>query len=246
MATKELLTKPRIHWPIIKIAFEIYHALRPFHHRNEILHISSKRTIVFLAFVLLRWFFFLKRLIHNKAALNRRMSLREKLVLLTAIMGHILMIWAQDATLKHERDSKWDSGRDSERKSKSNRKMNQFTNGFIVKAKSQRNGNKKRPQRHSHRGRGDGVCCGVYAINERGPYSIVRHPQHIGKWMSEAFVAVYQSNKVSMVLSVATLALTVRRANREEEGYLRSGRREERRYLRYKRKVPNKLVPGIY
>jgi len=192
MAARELLSKPRIHWPIIKICFEVYHALRPFHRHNDSLYKSSKRTIVFLFFVGLRWFFFLRRLVRDKTALNRPMSIRERATLLTAICGHILMIWAQDVTLKHEKESG--------------------------------------PEK-----------VGEKTVNERGPYSIVRHPHHIGKWVSEAFVAVYQSNKVSMAISVATLGLTVNRANREEEGYLR-----DEEHLRYKRKVPNKLVPGIY
>jgi len=203
MASKSLLTKPRIQWPIVKIGFEIYHALRPFHHLNDSL--SSKRSLVFLFFIFFRWSFFLRRLIGNKAALNRAMSFKEKAMLSIAICGHILMIWAQDATLKYERE-----------------RMD------VVKLKVRK---QRKRKKHQH----------TVKVNDRGPYSIVRHPQHIGKWMSEAFVALYQSNRMSMVLSVATLGLTVSRANREEKRY-----RKDKAHSRYKRKVPNKLVPGIY
>ena len=191
---KLLLSKPRIFGPLIKICFEIYHAVRPFHHKNDEHFPSFKRSAVFLFFVALRWYFFLKRLINNSNGdniINQALSIKEKLSLFIAICGHLLMIWAQRATLKHESDTE------------------------------------------------DEVC-----INEQGPYSIIRHPHHLGKWISESFVAIYQDNKVSMAISILTLGFTINRANKEEAEYNKNIDNNE--YQQYKRKVPNKLIPGIY
>ena len=191
---KLLLSKPRISGPVIKICFELYHAIYPFHHKNDEQFPSFKRSAVWIFFVALRWYFFLKRLINNQSALNQPLSIREKISLFVAICGHLLMFWAQKATLKHETETEKD-------------------NVSII-------------------------------INEQGPYSIIRHPHHLGKWISESFVAIYQDNKISMAISMLTLYFTIGRANKEEAEF--ENNEEFQEYQKYKRKVPNKLIPGIY
>eukprot|EP01084_Bolivina_argentea_P078959 143295_1 len=193
---KVLLSKPRISLPILKICFEIYHAIRPFHHLEDEQFPSLKRSAVFLFFVALRWYFFLKRLINDKNALNTPLSTHEKCALIIAIFGHLLMIWAQSSTLKHE---------------------NTIENNILTEL----NDSNK--------------------INDNGPYSIIRHPHHIGKWISESFVAIYQNNKISMAISILTLVFTIKRANKEDKES-----NQNVFYQQYKRKVPSKLIPGIY
>ena len=99
-----LLSKLRIRFPIIKICFEIYHALRPYHHLNDAHYPSFKRSAVFSFFVALRWYFFLKRLISDRMALDKRFSAIEKISYFLSIVGHLIMCWAQESTLKHERN----------------------------------------------------------------------------------------------------------------------------------------------
>eukprot|EP00483_Globobulimina_turgida_P003796 UN03803 len=191
LSTDTLLSKPRISLPILKICLEIYHAVRPFHHREDEHFPSLKRSAVFLFFVALRWYFFLKRLINDKNALNAPLTIREKTSIFIAIFGHLLMLWAQSETSKHESN---------------------LENNILTKE-----------------------------VNDNGPYSIIRHPHHLGKWISEAFVAIYQHNKLSMFISIVTLGFTVNRANKEENQCSHN-----HYYQQYKRKVPNKLIPGIY
>eukprot|EP01083_Nonionella_stella_P046650 124878_1 len=183
-----ILTKPRIKYPIIKICFEIYHALKPFHHKEDPHYPDIKRSAVWLFFVALRWYFYLKRLVKDKIALNTPFTIRERIALSIAILGHLLMIWAQKSTLQHETNL----------------------------------GNE-------------------HIINESGPFSIIRHPHHLGKWISEAFVAIYQDNKLSMSISVVTLGLTVNRTTKEEEEC-----ENQHCYEEYKKKVTHKFIPGIY
>merc|ERR1712032_1394773 len=95
-STTELLMKPRILGPAIKISFELYHALYPYH-RNSMEITFGKRAMA-LFFVGMRWYRFLKDLIYDKTALNLPMTLKEKLALLAAILGHLLIIVAQRAT----------------------------------------------------------------------------------------------------------------------------------------------------
>ena len=205
-----LINKPRIYGPIIKICFEIYHAIRPFHHKQDEHYPSIKRSVVFLFFVALRWYFFLKRLINDKSALNSPLSMREKLALFIAILGHLLMIWSQNATLKHEEE---------------------IENMNAIQIEDDDDDEEEEEERENN------------MINTLGPYSIIRHPHHLGKWVSEAFVAIYQDNKVSMAISILTLGFTINRANKEEAEY---NTNYNENYQRYKRKVPNKLIPGIY
>lgn len=185
--TTSLLTKSRIQLPIIKICFEIYHALRPYHHLNDKHYPSIKRSVVFLFFIALRWYFFIKHLILNKMALNKTLSVRERISYIVSICGHLIMCWAQESTLKHEKNNKYKD-----------------------------------------------------MINNNGPYGIIRHPHHSGKWISEFMVAIYQNNKIAMLISLITLKFTINRINKEEK-YQKS-----KSYQHYKRKVPFKLFPRIY
>mmetsp|Transcript_60336 Transcript_60336/g.99567 ORF Transcript_60336/g.99567 Transcript_60336/m.99567 type:complete len:219 (+) Transcript_60336:34-690(+) len=203
----EILSKPRLYGPAIKICFELYHALRPFHHRSDPHYPSWRRSFVFLFFVALRWFSFLRRLIKDKLRLNASLTTREKLALFLSILGHLLMIWAQQSTFRHE----------TEMECKSTEHDSDMDDTLTI---------------HS---------CTPKRVNDKGPYAIVRHPHHLGKWVSEALVAVYQNNRVSMAISMVTLAFTVKRANKEEQEYI-----HDQDYERYKRKVPHKMVPGIY
>ena len=102
---QDLLSKPRIRAPLIKILFEVYHACRPFHHLKDPHYPSIKRSVVLLFFVALRWYFFLKRLIGDKKMLNTPLSRKEKFALFIGILGHLLIIWAQNATIKHEKET---------------------------------------------------------------------------------------------------------------------------------------------
>merc|ERR1712228_212249 len=137
--------------------------------------------------VALRWYFFIKHLILDKMALNKILSIRERISYVVSICGHLLMYWAQESTLRHEQNKE---------------------------------------------------CNDV--INDNGPYAIIRHPHHSGKWISESMVAIYQNNKMSMIISLITLKFTINRINKEEEY------RKNKSYQHYKRKVPFKLFPRIY
>eukprot|EP01084_Bolivina_argentea_P078958 143294_1 len=186
-----LLSKPRIRLPTIKICFEVYHACQPFHHSNDENYPSLKKSAIMLFFVTLRWYFFLKKLINDKTALDAKLTRNEKVGLFIAICGHLLIIWAQKSTIKHESDNHLSMGDEN-------------------------------------------------AVNVNGPYSIIRHPHHIGKWISESFVSIYQNNKISMFISMITLYFTIKAAKKEEEEYT------DDNYQDYKRRVPNMLFPGVY
>eukprot|EP01084_Bolivina_argentea_P078957 143293_1 len=188
-----LLSKPRIRLPTIKICFEVYHALAPFHRRTDKDYPSLKKSAIMLFFVTLRWYFFLKKLINDKTALDAPFTRREKYGLFIAICGHLLIIWAQKSTNKHESGNHLTMGDENE-------------------------------------------------INDIGPYSIIRHPHYLGKWVSESFVSIYQNNKISMFISIITLYFAVKSAKKDDEEYVDNNNN----YQDYKRRVPNMLVPGIY
>ena len=215
---REVILKPRVLGPIIKICFEIYHALRPFHHLKDDHFPSLKRSAVFLFFTALRWYFFMKRLLNDKMKLNSALTIREKLSLFIALLGHLLMIWAQKTTINHETQQIM---------------IMNNNNDYDDDVDDDDNDNDNDDEQDTN----------LNVVNDKGPYGIIRHPHHLGKWLSEAFVAVYQDNKVSIAINFITLGFTLKRANKEEADYQT---KQYQQYEAYKRKVPNKFFPGIY
>ena len=181
MAESNVMLKPRVAGPCIKIAFEMYHALRPYH--RKMTELSLPKSAFALFFVALRWYFFLKRLINDKQALNAPLTVKEKLSLFLSIMGHLLILRAQAATSEGDAEE----------------------------------------------------------VVDKGPFAVIRYPHRLGKWVSESAPGIYQNNKVSMAIACITFGFMIKGIAEDD-----AKRAKDSEYEAYKRRVPHRLIPGVY